>query len=287
MSFCVVHEHPLSVLYDEQYFGSCLKSALISLKARGYLSYEQSSESSTRIWNYIGLEKLPSHAVSIRAIETIRYEVIDQQRKRVLEEIEENKAFFQIYDGAVYMCQGKTYLVEKLDLSNRERQFSAPLLYFWYAGELANTNDCESSYRAMRILSCLGTGTKYSPYKGQPSSLQLLRARQGFKEKTRTVRSSWVRGIVNHQSVALICSVALLEEFTSGWDAVVEGFDQAFAMVLPAALSPNPNERKAAEQSLEQFQYAPQHLVRLLQIIVDNNCEWECDKLLAFILRTS
>ncbi|KAI9127409.1 hypothetical protein K1719_001968 [Acacia pycnantha] len=42
---CAAHEHPLSVLYDEQYFGSCLESALISLKARGYLSYEQSSES--------------------------------------------------------------------------------------------------------------------------------------------------------------------------------------------------------------------------------------------------
>lgn len=25
----------------------------------------------------------------------------------------------QVYEGAVYMCQGKTYLVEKLDLSNR------------------------------------------------------------------------------------------------------------------------------------------------------------------------
>lgn len=25
----------------------------------------------------------------------------------------------QVYEGAVYMCQGKTYLVEKLDLSNK------------------------------------------------------------------------------------------------------------------------------------------------------------------------
>ncbi|KAI4334803.1 hypothetical protein L6164_013512 [Bauhinia variegata] len=45
------------------------------------------------------------------------------------------------------------------------------------------------------------------------------------------------------------------------------------AVILQAALSPNPDERKAAEQSLEQFQFAPQHLVRLLQIIVDNNCD--------------
>lgn len=49
----------------------------------------------------------------------------------------------------------------------------------------------------------------------------------------------------------------------------------SLAVILRAALSPNPDERKAAEQSLNQFQYAPQHLVRLLQIIVDNNCDME------------
>ncbi|KAL5702897.1 secondary alcohol dehydrogenase (SADH2) [Ranunculus cassubicifolius] len=45
------------------------------------------------------------------------------------------------------------------------------------------------------------------------------------------------------------------------------------AIVLQAALSPNPDERKSAEQSLNQFQFTPQHLVRLLQIIVDGNCD--------------
>ncbi|KAJ7979108.1 importin beta-like SAD2 [Quillaja saponaria] len=47
----------------------------------------------------------------------------------------------------------------------------------------------------------------------------------------------------------------------------------SLAVILQAALSPNPDERKAAEHSLNQFQYTPQHLVRLLQIIVDNNCD--------------
>ncbi|KAK8556289.1 hypothetical protein V6N12_002698 [Hibiscus sabdariffa] len=45
----------------------------------------------------------------------------------------------------------------------------------------------------------------------------------------------------------------------------------SLSLVLQAALSSNPAERKAAEQSLNQFQYTPQHLVRVLQIIVDNN----------------
>lgn len=48
---------------------------------------------------------------------------------------------------------------------------------------------------------------------------------------------------------------------------------QNLAIILRGALSPNPDERKAAEESLNQFQYTPQHLVRLLQIIVDGNCD--------------
>ncbi|MED6139315.1 hypothetical protein PIB30_082672, partial [Stylosanthes scabra] len=121
-----------------------------------------------------------------------------------------------------------------------ERQANAPLLYFWYAEvELGNksNDDCESSHRAIHILSCLGSDTKYSPFKSQATSLQQLRARQGFKEKLRTVRSSWVRGIINDQSVALICSAALLEELTSGWDAGIDILDQAFAVALPETRS--------------------------------------------------
>ncbi|XP_058767287.1 uncharacterized protein LOC131640953 isoform X2 [Vicia villosa] len=114
---CAAHEHPLSVQYDEQYFGACLESVLNSLKDRGYLCPDLSD--SSRIWNYIGPEKLPSQAVNIRAIETVRYSVIDQKKNEVLEEIEESKAFFQVYEGAVYLRQGKTYLVEKLDLSSK------------------------------------------------------------------------------------------------------------------------------------------------------------------------
>ncbi|XP_057441075.1 uncharacterized protein LOC130732945 isoform X2 [Lotus japonicus] len=116
---CAALEHPLNVHYDEKYFGSCLESVLISLKARGYLRFDLSSVPSSRIWHYIGPEKSPSQAVNIRAIETVRYSVIDQKKNEVLEEVEESKAFFQVYEGAVYMCQGKTYLVEKLDLSNK------------------------------------------------------------------------------------------------------------------------------------------------------------------------
>ncbi|KAF3438241.1 hypothetical protein FNV43_RR21002 [Rhamnella rubrinervis] len=39
--------------------------------------------------------KMPSHSVSIRAIETVKYQVIDKRRNEILEEIEESKAFFE------------------------------------------------------------------------------------------------------------------------------------------------------------------------------------------------
>ena len=48
---------------------------------------------------------------------------------------------------------------------------------------------------------------------------------------------------------------------------------QSLVIILRGALSPNSDERKAAEESLNQFQYTPQHLVRLLQIIVDGSSD--------------
>ncbi|CAH2059895.1 unnamed protein product [Thlaspi arvense] len=48
----------------------------------------------------------------------------------------------------------------------------------------------------------------------------------------------------------------------------------SLALILrDAALSPNPDERKASELKLNQLQHTPQHLVRLLQIAVDGGCD--------------
>ncbi|XP_011014686.1 PREDICTED: putative ATP-dependent helicase hrq1 isoform X5 [Populus euphratica] len=116
---CAALEHPLSLLHDEKYFGSSLSNALMSLKNKGDLSFDPSRDSFARIWSYIGHGKMPSRGISIRAIESTRYRVIDMQRNEVLEEIEESKAFFQIYEGAVYMHQGKTYMVKELDISEK------------------------------------------------------------------------------------------------------------------------------------------------------------------------
>ncbi|CAG7911720.1 unnamed protein product [Brassica rapa] len=116
---CAAHEHPLSLQYDGKHFGSALSNTVELLKNRGVLSFDPSRDSSARIWNYIGREKKPSQRVSIRAIETERYRVVEKRSDDVLEEIEESKAFFQVYEGAIYMNQGRTYLVEALDTKEK------------------------------------------------------------------------------------------------------------------------------------------------------------------------
>ncbi|KAL6182984.1 hypothetical protein ACLB2K_044395 [Fragaria x ananassa] len=110
---CAALEHPLSLFHDEKFFGSGLDRGIMSLKSTGYLRLSENS-----IWNYIGREKMPSHSVSIRSIEREKYKVMDHQENEI-EEIEESKAFFQVYEGAVYLNQGKTYLVTSLDLKEK------------------------------------------------------------------------------------------------------------------------------------------------------------------------
>ena len=53
---CAAYEHSLSVPYDEQFFGSSLEGVVITLKSKGYLSSDLSSNPPARIWNYIGAE---------------------------------------------------------------------------------------------------------------------------------------------------------------------------------------------------------------------------------------
>ncbi|XP_011014685.1 PREDICTED: putative ATP-dependent helicase hrq1 isoform X4 [Populus euphratica] len=111
---CAALEHPLSLLHDEKYFGSSLSNALMSLKNKGDLSFDPSRDSFARIWSYIGHGKMPSRGISIRAIESTRYRVIDMQRNEVLEEIEESKAFFQAYAPRAFKNQSSRTAAQAL-----------------------------------------------------------------------------------------------------------------------------------------------------------------------------
>ncbi|KAK6123611.1 hypothetical protein DH2020_042643 [Rehmannia glutinosa] len=145
----------------------------------------------------------------------------------------QREAFFGNIDHSRKVFDMALSSVEGLPLDVKP---NVSLLYFWYAEvELANNSseNSESSLRAMHILSCFGSGAKYSPFKGQPSSLQKLRARQGFKDRMKMLSSTWARGIIDDSSAALICSAALFEELTYGWPSALEILENSFTMVLP------------------------------------------------------
>ena len=54
---------------------------------------------------YTGPQELPAAAISLRAIDPERYAIVNEEDGDVMEEIEESKAFYEVYDGAVYMFQ--------------------------------------------------------------------------------------------------------------------------------------------------------------------------------------
>ncbi|KIJ37712.1 hypothetical protein M422DRAFT_259812 [Sphaerobolus stellatus SS14] len=104
---CAAHEMPLSS-DDEKYFGPLFKEvchAGLVKDAEGwwhphprYLPY-------------------PAKHVAIRGIEEDRYAVVDVTKigqaggePRVLEEVEDSRAIFETYEGAVFLHQGQTFL---------------------------------------------------------------------------------------------------------------------------------------------------------------------------------
>ncbi|GFR40698.1 hypothetical protein Agub_g1289, partial [Astrephomene gubernaculifera] len=79
-----------------------------------------SSPSSCQLlYVYSGAPDNPAAGVSLRAIDPDRFVVWDEAAGRALEEIEADKVFYQVYDGAVYLFQGRSYLCSALRLGER------------------------------------------------------------------------------------------------------------------------------------------------------------------------
>ena len=55
--------------------------------------------------HYCGHHDNPAKLISLRAIDPERYAILNEENNEVIEEIEESNAFYEVYDGAVYMFQ--------------------------------------------------------------------------------------------------------------------------------------------------------------------------------------
>ena len=107
---CAAHELPLTSA-DEALFGPGFVDAMIRLERSGVLNYEHDR------WTYLG-GRYPAQDVTLRSASrrTVRL-VHERDPKRLIEEIDGDVAVRRAHEGAIYLHQGESYLVTKLDLS--------------------------------------------------------------------------------------------------------------------------------------------------------------------------
>jgi DEAD/DEAH box helicase domain-containing protein len=85
---------------------------MINLEERGLVNYQPDQDK----WYYRGRD-YPAQRVSIRSIGGKPVTLVDSSRKlKQLEEMDEASAYSRVHPGAIYMHQGDSYLVTKLDL---------------------------------------------------------------------------------------------------------------------------------------------------------------------------
>jgi DEAD/DEAH box helicase domain-containing protein len=105
-------EMPLSVK-DEVYFGVALKWETVAMEKQGLLRQRNGR------WFYPPSMSYPAQSVNIRSTSGRSYAVVNTVTDSLLETIESSSAFYQVHTGAIFLHQGDSYLVTKLDLEKR------------------------------------------------------------------------------------------------------------------------------------------------------------------------
>ncbi len=107
---CAAHEVPLTNDDEELFGGEPFVQAMIDLERQGILDYRSER------WFYMGFG-YPAQEVSLRSVSGSRVALLDEsQNYRTLEEIEAATALYRVHPGAIYLHQGESYLVSRLDL---------------------------------------------------------------------------------------------------------------------------------------------------------------------------
>lgn len=105
---CAALELPLLLDADQAYFGPRLPAIAAELRCSGLLSRHPHMPPCMNALLYTGTRENPAAAFSLRAIDPERYQIVNEAADgAVIEEIEESKAFFEVYDGAVYLYQAR------------------------------------------------------------------------------------------------------------------------------------------------------------------------------------
>jgi DEAD/DEAH box helicase domain-containing protein len=109
---CAAFELPLTN-DDEELFGPGFVEAMIRLERAGILDYRRER------WYYRGLG-YPAENVSLRTASDQTIALVDERsgahRYQTIEEIDAATAMTRVHEGAIYLHQGDSYLVTRLDL---------------------------------------------------------------------------------------------------------------------------------------------------------------------------
>jgi DEAD/DEAH box helicase domain-containing protein len=108
---CVAWELPLSE--EEEAFGFDISEEREALENQGLLRKRRYRWYPAPVVNY------PAQSVNIRSTSGDNFAVIDTSTGALLETVDSNTAFFQVHPGAVYLHQGESYLVTRLDITGR------------------------------------------------------------------------------------------------------------------------------------------------------------------------
>ncbi len=109
---CAAWELPLTSS-DENFFGATLSQERKELERLGLLRERRNGK-----WYLSPAIGYPAQGINIRATSGESFAVVDTATGSLLETVEASVAFFQIHPGAIYLHQGESYLVTRLDLSS-------------------------------------------------------------------------------------------------------------------------------------------------------------------------
>ena len=108
---CAAWERPIDAT-DEAIFGPALVPERDALVAEGQLRERRQR------WYLAPSIAYPAQSVNIRSTSGEDYAVVDVSTGSLMETVEGSVAFFQVHPGAVYLHQGDSYLITKLDLTS-------------------------------------------------------------------------------------------------------------------------------------------------------------------------
>ncbi len=95
---------------------------------------ELASEGGKFIWTG---KSYPAGDFSLRNIDQVRFKLMNQETNKVITEMDELQAYHEIHDGAVYMHDGKLYLVTNIDVETRISK-AVPFLGNYYTVPQSN-----------------------------------------------------------------------------------------------------------------------------------------------------